>query len=44
MTDETDMEVSCRLNKKRRTGYKGRSSSLFISRGEKHNIFIKDGE
>jgi hypothetical protein len=32
MTDETDMEVSCRLNKKRRTAYKGWSSNLFINR------------
>ena len=32
MTDGTDMEVSCRLNKKRRTAYKGWPSNLFISR------------
>jgi len=43
MTDETYMEVSCRLNKKRRTAYKGWSSSFFISR-RKNTISLLNTE
>lgn len=41
--DETDMEVSCRLNKKRRTAYKGWSSNFFISR-RKNTISLLKAE